>query len=79
MKAELYTWSSCPFCIRAKELLEQRGVPYEEHVMDGRDAELAEVKRRHGHGSVPIVLLDGEFVGGYSELATLDRDGRLTG
>ena len=78
MRAELWTWSTCPFCIRAVRLLRERGVDFEEHVMDGRDAELAEVKRRYGHPTVPIVVLDGAFVGGYSELAALDRAGKLT-
>ena len=79
MKAEIYTWSYCPFCVRAKELLDQRGVAYEEHVMDGKDAELNEVKRKYDHGTVPIVLLDGEYVGGFTELQAVDRAGGLAG
>ncbi len=77
MKAELYTWSTCPFCVRAKGLLEKHDVSYVEHVMDGKNAELAEVKRRYGHSTVPIVLLDGEFVGGCDDLEALARRGGL--
>lgn len=79
MRAVLYTWSSCPFCIRAKELLERRGIPYTEHVMDDEPVELARLKREHGHPTVPIILLDGKLVGGCDDLERLDRAGRLSG
>lgn len=79
MRAELYTWSSCPFCIRAKQLLEGRGIPYTEHVMDERPIDLARIKRQYGHPTVPIILLDGQFVGGCDDLERLDRAGRLGG
>jgi glutaredoxin 3 len=78
-RAELYTWSYCPYCVRAKDLLTRRGVAFTEHVMDGKDRELDQVKARYGHSTVPIVLLDGQFVGGYRELAALDGQGKLKG
>lgn len=78
MKAEMYVWTTCPFCVRAKALLLERGVELEEHVMDARNAELDEVKDRYRHFTVPIILLDGEFIGGYDELTQLDRSGHLS-
>lgn len=69
MKIELYTWSSCPFCMRAKALLDARELEYTEYVMDSKPQELNEAKRKYGHPSVPIVLFDDELVGGYTELA----------
>jgi glutaredoxin 3 len=77
MKAELYTTSSCPFCKLTLDLLDARGIEYVNHVMDGSLEELMEVKRRFGHRTVPIVLLDGEFIGGNDDLQALDRAGRL--
>ncbi len=77
MKAEIYTWTSCPFCIRAKSILDQHGVEYVEHVMDDKPRELAEAKRKFGHGTVPIVILNGEFLGGCSDLEALARRGGL--
>lgn len=77
MKIELYTWTACPFCVRAKDLLKSKGVDFTEHVMDGKDAELNEVKRKYQHSTVPIVIVDGNLVGGYTELAALDRAGSL--
>lgn len=79
MQAQIYTWSSCPFCIRAKQLLEQRSIPYTEHVMDNKSLELARVKREYGHSTVPIILLDGKFIGGSDDLERLDREGKLVG
>jgi glutaredoxin 3 len=79
MNIEIYTWTTCPFCVRAKALLSARGLAFEEHVMDGDFEGLAEVKRRLGHPTVPIVLIDGELVGGYRELAALDARGALAG
>ena len=69
MNIELYTWTTCPFCMRAKALLDQKGLEYTEHVMDGKNAELNEAKKRYGHSTVPIVVFDGELVGGFTELA----------
>ncbi len=71
MKAELYTWTYCPHCNSAVELLEQRGIETVNHVMDTKPDELAEVKARYGHGTVPIVLIDGEFIGGNDALRAL--------
>lgn len=69
MKIELYTWSSCPFCVRAKALLVEKNLEFTEYDMDSKPAELAEAKQKYGHPSVPIVLFDGELVGGFTELA----------
>jgi len=77
MQAELYVWSYCPHCNGALSLLEQRGIPYEKHVMDGLDAELNAVKKEYGHETVPIILLDGTFVGGFDDLRELDAAGKL--
>jgi glutaredoxin 3 len=75
--AFLYTWSTCAFCKRAKELLDRNGVPWREKVLDG-DRELAErIATRFGRRTMPFVLLDGEPVGGLEELEALEREGAL--
>lgn len=76
-RAELYTTATCPFCIRAKEILARHGIEYVEHKMDGKPDELRAAKERFGHPTVPIILLDGEFIGGCSELERIERGGRL--
>ena len=50
---------------------------YTNHVMDGKNAELSEVKQRYGHRTVPIILVDGEFIGGFDQLRALDARGSL--
>ena len=73
----MYTTDACPFCLRAKALLSKRGIEYEEINLardpDGR----AELQRITGMFSFPQILIDGETIGGFAELLTLDREGRL--
>jgi glutaredoxin 3 len=76
----VYTTDPCSFCIRAKLLLEARGIPYhEEHLVrtaEGRTrlAEVAPDAR-----TFPQIVIDGELIGGYRELVAYDRNGRLAG
>jgi glutaredoxin len=79
MKIEIYSQSHCPFCRSALQLLESRGLEYTHHDMDGKHTELAEAKRRWGHPTVPIVIIDGELIGGCQELMRLDASGGLAG
>ena len=77
MEATLWTWSYCPFCIKAKKILDEEGISYTENVMDTEPAELNAIKAKYKHTSVPIILLDGEFIGGCSELEGLRAEGKL--
>jgi glutaredoxin 3 len=78
-KVEIYTWRFCPFCIRAKQLLDRKGVTYTENVIDGdEDARDAMVARgSDGKRSVPQIFIDGAHVGGCDDLYALERQGRL--
>ena len=74
---QIYTTPYCGYCLRAKRLLDERGIPYEE-IDVGDDAALrAELTRRTGRRTVPQIFIDGESIGGYEELARLDADGAL--
>lgn len=77
MKAKLYTLSYCPFCIRAKEVLRNNGIDFEEEVLDSSPDEMEKLKSKYGHSTVPIVLLDDEFIGGCDDLLALEREGKL--
>ena len=75
---EIYTWASCPFCIRAKALLDSKGVTYTEHKIDGDDAARAKmVQRTGGPKSVPQIFIDGTHLGGCDDLFALERAGKL--
>ena len=77
MKITLYTKSTCPHCVRAKSLLESKGLAFEEHVMDDAPAELDAAKAKWNHPTVPIVIIDDVLIGGGSELAAYDESGKL--
>ena len=75
---EIYTWRACPFCIRAKALLDRKGVSYREHAIDGDEAaRTAMAARSGGRRSVPQVFINGAHVGGCDDLHALERSGQL--
>ena len=76
-RVQIYTTPSCPFCVRAKRLLQARGVPYEEIDVSGDPALRADLIRRTGRRTVPQIFVDGDRIGGYEELAALDASTRL--
>ena len=77
VRVEIYTTPSCPFCVRAKRLLQARGIPYDEvDVADDPDLR-ADLVQRTGRRTVPQIFIDGEPIGGFEELAALDASTRL--
>ena len=77
IRVTIYTTSYCPYCHAAKDLLESRGVAFEEIDVTGDHAERARLAERTGRRTVPQVFVGGEAIGGYDDLAALERDGRL--
>jgi len=77
MEITLYTTSTCPFCMQAKALLEQLGKPYTLHEMDADPTGLDAAKAEWDHPTVPIVIVDGKLVGGFTELQSLAASGGL--
>lgn len=77
-RVEIYTKFMCPYCARAKRLLEDKGVDYEEYEISG-DAERRQemMQRANGRHTVPQIFIDGRHVGGSDDLAELERGGRL--
>jgi glutaredoxin 3 len=75
---EIYTWSTCPFCIRAKALLDRKNVEYTEYVIDGDEAARSEMaKRAHGRRSVPQIFINDQHIGGCDDLYALNAQGQL--
>jgi glutaredoxin 3 len=75
----MYSTTWCGYCVRAKALLEKRGLDYEEVVMDDDPAFRQKMLELTGRWTVPQIFIDGEPIGGYTELWCLDRDGKLEG
>ena len=75
---EIYTWSSCPFCIRAKALLDRKGVTYEEYCIDGDQAARAKMtERANGKRSLPQIFIDDQHIGGCDDIHALESQGEL--
>ncbi len=74
----LYTTNTCGYCFRAKDLLERRGVPYEEiDVTDDDDMRERLVELSGGRRTVPQIFFGERHIGGYTDLAELAIAGKL--
>jgi glutaredoxin 3 len=77
-KITVYTTDYCPYCVRAKELLKSRGIPYEEiQLSEEDDKAWDDLYERSKMKTVPQIFADGKIIGGYTELAALDQRDRL--
>lgn len=77
-RVEIYSTMFCPYCARAKSLLERKGVRYENiDIIEDSSKREEMVARAHGRTSVPQIFIDGEHVGGCDDLYALDRAGKL--
>jgi len=77
-KVEIYTWASCPFCIRAKALLKSKGVNYTEYAIDGDlEARNAMALRSKGRTSVPQIFVNDISIGGCDDLYELEQNHKL--
>jgi len=73
----MYSTTWCGYCIRAKALLDRRGLEYEEILMEDDPAFRQKLLEMTGRWTVPQIFIDDVPIGGYTELWSLDRDGRL--
>jgi glutaredoxin 3 len=73
----MYTTTWCGYCVRAKALLDSRGLEYEEIHLDDDAGFRTRLHELTGGWTVPQILIDGRVIGGYTELWRLDREGRL--
>lgn len=74
---QIYTTAYCPYCLRAKQLLKNKGVEFEEINLEGKDEELKALKARTGWRTVPQIFIDGNMIGGFQDMAELDAKGEL--
>jgi glutaredoxin 3 len=77
-KIEMYTTRWCGYCVRAKTLLDSKGLEYEEiRVDDGDPSFRQKLIERTGGWTVPQIVIDGEPIGGFTELWRLEKAGGL--
>jgi glutaredoxin 3 len=73
----IYTTLLCPYCVRAKQLLQRKGVDYQEIRVDLDREQMHLMIQRSQRRTVPQIFIDDFHVGGYDDLATLEATGEL--
>ena len=73
----VYSSANCPYCIRAKELLEKKGIQYEEVRVDLDPAQRDLMIERSGRRTVPQIFINNHPIGGCDDLYALDKSGEL--
>jgi glutaredoxin 3 len=74
----IYSTQVCPYCVRAKELLKGKGVNYTEiDVSSDDNLRLQMMQKAGGRRTVPQIFINDEHIGGFDDLAALDRAGGL--
>ncbi len=77
-KVEIYTWQYCPFCIRAKSLLNRKKINFQEYSIDGDEAaRQLMIEKANGRSTVPQIFINGKGIGGCEELHSLEESNQL--
>jgi glutaredoxin 3 len=77
-RVEIFTVAFCPYCDRARALLQKKGVAFEEFdAPHGSEARRDAIARSGGRTTVPQIFIDGRAIGGSDDLVALDRAGKL--
>lgn len=73
----IYSGAGCSYCIRARDLLDRKGVPYREIKVDLTPELRVEMERRSQRRTIPQIFINGLHVGGFDDMVALDRAGKL--
>ncbi len=76
-KVTMYTTRFCPYCMRARSLLKKKGVEYDEIPVDGDNILWEEMAKLSNRNTVPQIFINDQAVGGYDDIAALDRNNEL--
>ena len=77
-KVEIYYWTTCPYCNRARSLLDGKGVDYTGYDITGDDAAREKmIQRTGGPRTVPQIFIDDKLIGGCDDLHALENKGEL--
>lgn len=76
-KVVIYTTTICPFCVRAKMLLDRKKIPYEEINAEDEKIRNQMIKKAGGAKTVPQIFIGNKHVGGSDDLYVLDKEGEL--
>ncbi|MCF8998435.1 glutaredoxin 3 [Acinetobacter nectaris] len=74
----IYSTTVCPYCVRAKQLLERKGISYKEVNLSNEAPDVRiELMQRTNHRTVPQIFINDQFIGGFDQLYALDRESKL--
>ena len=74
----IYSTSVCPYCVRAKQLLQRKGIEYKEINLSQEAPEVRiELMQKTNHRTVPQIFIKDQFIGGFDQLYALEREGKL--
>ncbi|MDO8827331.1 glutaredoxin 3 [Methylophaga sp.] len=76
-KVIIYSSGHCPYCVMAKQLLDRKGVVYDEIRVDQHPEKREEMMQKSQRRTVPQIFINGKAVGGYTDLVDIDRTGQL--
>ncbi len=76
-KVVVYSTNVCPYCVRAKSLLQRKGIEYEELNIDQDFSLMEQMMEKSQRRSVPQIFINDYHVGGYDDMAELDAEGKL--
>jgi len=77
-KVEIYSTTYCPYCDKAKKLLDDKNVPYKEFIVDIDTAKMDEMlSRANGRKTVPQIFINNNHIGGFDDLKALDDNNKL--
>ena len=77
-KVEIYYWTTCPFCAKARALLDSKGIEYTGYDITGDDAAREKmIERTGGPKSVPQIFINDILIGGSDDIHALDEEGKL--
>ena len=73
----MYSTRFCPYCMRERRLLKNKGVSFKEISVGGNQALWAEMEQRSNRNTVPQIFIEGKSVGGFDDIAALNQAGEL--
>ena len=79
MNVKIYSTNWCPYCANTKRFLDEKGIEYEEINIESEGMSREDLEKITGGRTVPQIVIDGNPIGGYDDLLSLDSDGKLSG
>lgn len=76
-KVVIYTKDPCPYCVRAINFFNEYGVKFEEIDLTDKPEEIDRIKNETGWRTVPIIMINGKLIGGYSDMKALHDEGKF--